>query len=521
MAGSVGDVSGRGESAVDGGFTRHERSSYGMTLWAAVMSVITAVWMAEHVSTQRVIVTMTVVMVASVVAVSAAESSFARWVAGAGVFVCVLVGGARSVVEWSTVDRVTSHDYSGAATVVSDPDPVGRAVRVVLRIDGVRFESWVYGRTARIVSRLEPGRVIAVDGRVRGIDGPAGRRLALRHVLGRFEVDHIDVESLGVGERGIDLIANRLRRMMRDGAGGLDAPLDELFAGLVYGDDRAQPDEMIARFRASGLAHLTAVSGQNVVYVLSVFGVLITRLRRWWRLTATVAVLGWFVVLTRAEPSVLRAATMATVAAIGFAVGGRLRTSDVLAISMVVLVAVDPFLVWSVGWWLSIGGTLGLVVLNPRLTTWWSRVRGRTPGFVAGTVITTVSAQCGVLPVASVVFGWPNALSTVCNVLAVPVAGVVMLVGIPVSMVAGLLPASVGEACMWPVGLMVSWVDRVASLGSRFHPWAPVDAIVAVATAVFVGYVSLIAVHRPTVGAPSTTGVPTLGDGRVPLPRSR
>jgi competence protein ComEC len=37
-----------------------------------------------------------------------------------------------------------------------------------------------------------------------------------------------------------------------------------LFRGLVVGDDRAQSDAMIERFRASGLSHLTAVSGQNV-----------------------------------------------------------------------------------------------------------------------------------------------------------------------------------------------------------------------------------------------------------------
>ena len=42
-----------------------------------------------------------------------------------------------------------------------------------------------------------------------------------------------------------------------------------LFRGLVLGDDAEQPPAMIDRFRASGLSHLTAVSGQNVAFLLA------------------------------------------------------------------------------------------------------------------------------------------------------------------------------------------------------------------------------------------------------------
>jgi len=37
-----------------------------------------------------------------------------------------------------------------------------------------------------------------------------------------------------------------------------------LFAGLVYGDDRAQSPLTADNFDAAGLTHLLAVSGQNV-----------------------------------------------------------------------------------------------------------------------------------------------------------------------------------------------------------------------------------------------------------------
>ena len=80
-------------------------------------------------------------------------------------------------------------------------------------------------------------------------------------------------------------------------AATLPAADGALFRGLVIGDDRDQPREMIDRFRASGLSHLTAVSGQNVSFVLAAAGPLLRRLRPWMRWAVTLALIAWFVAL--------------------------------------------------------------------------------------------------------------------------------------------------------------------------------------------------------------------------------
>ena len=84
-----------------------------------------------------------------------------------------------------------------------------------------------------------------------------------------------------------------------------------LYAGFVLGDDRGQPVEITDDFRASGLSHLLVVSGQNVAFVLALVSPLLRRLRLGWRLVAGLALLLLFGVLTRWEPSVLRAEAMA------------------------------------------------------------------------------------------------------------------------------------------------------------------------------------------------------------------
>ena len=113
-------------------------------------------------------------------------------------------------------------------------------------------------------------------------------------------------------------------------------PADDgaLFRGLVVGDDRDQPREMIDRFRASGLSHLTAVSGQNVSFLLAAAGPILRRLRPWMRWAVTIGLIAWFVALTRYEPSIVRAGAMAGLSATAFVLGRDRSPVRILAVAV-------------------------------------------------------------------------------------------------------------------------------------------------------------------------------------------
>ena len=109
---------------------------------------------------------------------------------------------------------------------------------------------------------------------------------------------------------------------------------------------------------------------------------------------------GWFAVITRAEPSVLRASTMAGLSALGFARGRDRSSTRLLFVSVMVLVALDPLLVWSVGFWLSVTATFGVVAIAPRVEP---HLRG--PAWWRTTLAVTLAAQLGVAAPSVVVFG--------------------------------------------------------------------------------------------------------------------
>jgi competence protein ComEC len=67
------------------------------------------------------------------------------------------------------------------------------------------------------------------------------------------------------------------------------------------------------------------------------------------------------------------------------------------------------------------------------------------------------------------VFGRLPLVSVPANLLAVPVAGFVMLYGLPAGLVAGFVPP-VAPIVMFPCRLGVRWVDTVAQIADRIEP---------------------------------------------------
>jgi len=379
--------------------------------------------------------------------------------------VLVVVGalaGWRGGAEWRELADVRTGPFDGWAEVVDDPRPYPGSLRAVLELDGERFEMWARGRALRQrVGSWRGGDIVRLNGMRREIDDERLRRVAWQHVVGEVEYEWASDVLPG---SPLARASNRVRSTIERGAAALPDAEAALFRGLVIGDDRDQPEAMLARFRASGLSHLTAVSGQNVGFLLAAAGPLLRGLRPSWRWAATVALIGWFVALTRFEPSIIRAGTMAAISATAFVLGRPRAPARLLCLAATGLILVDPLLVHSIGFVLSVGATAGVAVLGPRLA---GRLRALGP--LAMPLGVTLGAQLGVALPSVLVFGRLPLVSVPANLLAVPVAGFVMLYGLPAGLLAGAAPP-LAPVVMLPCHVGVRWVDTVAALAARLEP---------------------------------------------------
>lgn len=348
----------------------------------------------------------------------------------------------------------------GQVTLVDDPELRWGQAEAVGRIDGRLVLLRAPAPAAEVVAARLAGERLQISGRL-GPPPDDAPWLRARHVSGQ-----LDVTRAAPGDDAAPpwRVANRLRRLLVAGTASLGPDERSLYAGLVLGDDRDQTTEVTDDFRGSGLAHLLAVSGQNVAFVLAVATPLLRRLGLGSRAVAVGLLLALFATLTRFEPSVLRAVAMAAVAALASARGRPTSASQLLALAVTGLVLVDPLLVRSIGFQLSVTATAGIVVLSPRLAA-------ALPGPPAFTLPLAVgaSAQLGVAPLLVSTFGGVPVVSLPANLLAAPAAALVMTWGLPAGLAAGLLGGPFDGWLHRPTDWALRWTAAVAHRGASLR----------------------------------------------------
>jgi len=252
---------------------------------------------------------------------------------------------------------------------------------------------------------------------------------------------------------------------------------DDSAAGLVSGFLIGDTTEVSAvdeeLLRKAGLSHFVAVSGSNVAMFLLLWWVVALPFafgpRR--RAIGGLAGLFLFVVLTRWEPSVVRAAVMASAVLIARAIGYPLSAWSALGLATTGIVLVSPELASSVGFQLSIAATLGVMV-SPDLF--------RTRFVPIGAAFSaTLGAQLAVAPLLLWHFGTVPLVAPIANILAMGAVTISTLTG------------AVGILLGWEPVLWVSvtcarfvlWVAESASVWPQLGPAAAV-AVAALATVV-------------------------------------
>jgi competence protein ComEC len=324
--------------------------------------------------------------------------------------------------------------------VAAEPRRVGERWQVVVALERVG-ERAVRERVALLVDDDPPalGERLSLTASARPLpDGGYGTWLAQQHVVTIVTASGpIEITSA----RGLAASTERLRAGLRHAAGARSpaAPAG-LVVGLVSGDTRLLPADDVEAMRAAGLSHLTAVSGSNVALVLAVAlgAAHLLRAPPALRRTVLVVTVGWFALLTRLEPSVLRAGTMAALVVVADARGVAREAVHLLAGALLLLLAVDPFLAGSLGLLLSAAATLGVLVVAPALV---ARAPARVPRALAALAAVSIGAQVAVAPLLLGAFGEVPLVALPANLVAVPLAGVASALAVAGTALLPLAPA--------------------------------------------------------------------------------
>jgi competence protein ComEC len=314
---------------------------------------------------------------------------------------------------------------------------------------------------------LEPGDLVRVFGHVAPMDLPRNPGvpdfnsvLAARGFVGSASAGTANMVVLARG-KGFFLrnrvIAPVRKYIFEVVARVLPNSEGALLVGLLLGGSQGLPKDVQEAFRDAGIVHILAVSGMNVSIVVGVIWLVLSLLgvRGWWRFGAGLAGVGFYMLLVGFSGAPFRAGIMAAAVLLSVPTQRRLSTVASLCSAGILLLFIDPAMLFDAGAQLSFAATLGIVlVAGPvqQLVGRHARIRWLsrwvlTPGVVS------VAATLFTAPLLLHHFSRVQPLSFVTSAAVVPLVGLAMPLGMIV-LIANLAShwlASVFAQSLWLV----------------------------------------------------------------------
>lgn len=212
------------------------------------------------------------------------------------------------------------------------------------------------------------------------------------------------------------------------GAGG------DLLTGILLGDRRRVAGTPVEDdFRALGLSHVLAVSGDHLGLVALGIGALLRRARapRWSQVLGTMASGAAFAVVTGFQRSALRALGMVVAAGSATLAGRRADGLAALPLAVTAIVACEPWSVFDVGLRLSVLAVGGLLLFGGLATEWTgAALPERSSERIVLPLAWTLTAQATTLPVAAATFGMVSIVAPVANVVVLPLIPPALTLGV-------------------------------------------------------------------------------------------
>jgi competence protein ComEC len=297
-------------------------------------------------------------------------------------------------------------------------------------------------------------------------------RYGIRQVL---VADRLRLTGLTRG--GLASVTDRIRDRAELALGSGTPPAEaELLRGFVLGEDDRIDAATVDDFKRSGLAHLLAVSGENVmllallaVPLLALLGVPLRV-----RLLCVLALIAIYVPVTGSGASIQRAGVMGAAGVVA-ALSGRPRARwYAILLAAFVTLAINPRASGDAGWQLSFAAVMGImlwagpirdVLLGPLAGDRERAHAGWRRGLAEGAGV-TIAATLSTAPLMAHDFDAVSLASVPANLLVVPAVAPLMWLGMLAAMV-GQLPWLPVQPLTGLAGLLAAYIAQIAHwLGS-------------------------------------------------------
>lgn len=242
---------------------------------------------------------------------------------------------------------------------------------------------------------------------------------------------------------------------------------------IGYKDDLEQ--SLVQSYTNTGVVHIIAISGLHLGLIYWLLSLLCKPLKkkknlRWLAPVVIICGLWLFSLLAGAQPSILRSAVMFTCIVLGETVARKTSIYNTMALSAFILLCINPYWLWDVGFQLSYAAVLSIIIFMRPIYSWLS-IKNKGLDFLWKLNAVTLAAQILTVPVSIYHFHqFPN-LFILTNFVAVPLSSIILLGEIALCLLFFLpgIALLLGKAISWFIWLMNSYIERIEVI--KFSLW--------------------------------------------------
>ncbi|SNS04748.1 competence protein ComEC [Belliella buryatensis] len=257
-----------------------------------------------------------------------------------------------------------------------------------------------------------------------------------------------------------------------------DTQAKQVAQALLLGQKKNLEKEVSEAYVTAGAMHVLAVSGLHVGIIYGFFFLFFKpyRMKQGARivyLSIIILIIWAYAMLTGMSPSVMRAATMFSLMALAQMKSRSPSIFNAIALSALLLLIFDPFLIYSVGFQLSYLALIGIILIQPILVSIWIP-KWRVVEYIWQISMVGLAAQLMTFPISTYYFHVFPTYFLISNLVAIPGAFLIMSVGIPM-MLCFQVPV-LGQSLAWMTEHLISFVNFLI-FGIQSVPYARISHI--------------------------------------------
>jgi competence protein ComEC len=366
-----------------------------------------------------------------------------------------LLGGIN--IQVSDISRSQNHllqveddiEYY-TAKVIDAPDTSGKYCKVLSKVTRIRLNGkWQHtdAKVLMFLPKTEPltyGQSLMVVGEPQKISPPLNpdefdyqqhmynKGISHQHFIKSGRYFGTGLQNQGVSIKGLSLrIRDHLARIIDSSF--TDRHTKALMLALMTGQREYFNENIYNSFIQIGIIHVLAISGLHVgiIYMFLIFILNPLSRKKWSKIFSyclKISILISFAFITGLSPSVMRATLMFIIMIIGKMLNRNTHILNSVFLSFFLLLVIDPFKLFDVGFQLSYSAVLGIILFQPIIYR-LINIRFLFINWVWQLTSVSIAAQLGTLPFSLFYFKQFPTYFLLGNIFAIPFISVVTILG--------------------------------------------------------------------------------------------